>query len=465
MTTRSALLASAHVAGAMPLTRRNLLRRSLGAGVVLGTPALAAACRPRSAPPAPTGPAAPGPAPVTITFWGHNHVPRVNLDTRLFEEWKQRAPQITVEYTVVPQEYEVKLTTAMAGGVGPDFFNLTTSYNYTFMARSFATPVEVGVWGLRDQASFERLYVAGTLEGFKYQGKLYGVPSEVSNYAPFINRAMFQEVGLDPARDYPKTWEEMIPVAAKLTRREGDTLVRRGFDFTYMTPQGRWTSPLHTFLGMAYQLGGEPFTPDLQRSLLDGEPFVEALQYQYDWIYRHRLGSPTLLGSNQAFARGENAMTLLGFWAFATLQGQYPDVYAVAGAFPFPQFQRARRKSGAVLYGYAWMVNANARGPQRDAAWQTIKFLSDHPEEYLAEAGLLQPKLALTQSAVFRSLPYIDVFLKDAEGTPFTIRHHKGIEITNAITRGMERVTQEGASPKQSLEQTKQEVDALLRES
>ena len=304
------------MAGQSRWSRRQIVCRFLTAGVGVMLAACAPAPEARtptavlSSPtpavkaPVPAAPAPAGKAPVTVTFWAHNHVPRVNLDKRLFEEWKKQAPEITIDYVVVPQEYEVKLTTAMAAGEGPVLYNLTTSYNYTFMHKGFASPVDYGPWGLPNQAAFEKLYVPGTLEGFKYQAKLYGVPSEVSNYALFLNQALFQEVGLDPAKDRPRTWEEMPEVAGKLTRREGEKLVRRGFDFTYMTQQGRWTSPLHTFLGMAYQLGGEPFSPDMGESTIHTEPFVEALQYQHDWIYKHKLGSPALLGSNQAFAQG-----------------------------------------------------------------------------------------------------------------------------------------------------------------
>ncbi len=491
------------------LTTHRLNRRHmLSAGLALAGGAVVVACS--SAPPAspttaPTAPAAntPAPAPthaaaapttaaaapaatptaqpaaqaqpakggtVTVSFWGHNHEPRVKLDKQLFAEWATKEPSIKIDYNVVPDQYEVKLTAAMAAGEGPDMYNLTSSYNYSFMAKGFAAEVDPTPWGLPNASAFENLYVQGTLDGCKYQGKLYGIPSEVSNYAPLVNKADLATVGINLTStspetkwdNFPRTWEEMIDVASKLTKRQGDTLTHRGFDFTYMTKQGRWTSPLLTFLGMAYQLGGTPLSEDLKQAQINTEPFVRSLQFQYDWIYTHKLGSPALLGSNQAFAQGENSMTLLGFWAFSSLQGQYQKVYPNAAAAPFPQFKDAKQHSGAVLYGYDWMVSPKAGADKMLAAWKTIKFLSDHPADYLKDAGLLQPQKKLLDDPVYKSLTFIDVFLKDAAGTPFTIRHVNGIEISDAIIRGLERTTQQKMPPKQSLDQAKKEVDDII---
>ena len=369
-------------------TGKSITRRRLLAGLgAVGLTAVVAACAPAAEPtatPAPkpaqaptaapttapaAQPAASKPGAVNVVFWGHNHQPRVTLDKRLLEEFKQKEPGIAVEYVAVPQEYEVKLTAGMAAGEGPDWYNLTSSYNYTFTAKGFAAPVDYNAWGVGNQSEFEKMYVKGTLEGFKYQGKLFGAPSEVSNYAPFFNKVHFKEAGYDPEKDFPKTWEDMPAFAEKLTKRDAGKLVRRGFDFTYMTQQGRWTSPAYTFTGMAYQLGGDLFSADGKESQLNADPFVEALQYQSDWINKLKLGSPALLGSNQAFAQGENSMSMIGFWAFASLKTQYAEVYNNAGVFPFPQYAKAKRKGGALLYGYAWMVNAKSKDPVKEAAW------------------------------------------------------------------------------------------------
>lgn len=399
---------------------------------------------------------------VSLTFWGHNHQPRVELDKQYLDAFLKDNPGIKVEYVVVPQEYEVKLTTAMAAGTGPDGYNLTATYTVSFMAKGLAAELDPRPWNLHSSADLAGLYAEGTVDGFTYQGKVYGVPSEVSNYAPFYNTQMFKDAGLDVEASPPKTWDDLIPLSQKVVKRDGDTLSRRGFDFTYMTQQGRQTSPINTLIGMAYQLGGELFTPDKKATNINTEPFIRAMQFQQDFIYKHKLGSPALLGANQAFDEGSVGATLTGFWAIAPLQKSYPDVAAHFTVKPFPQWSDAKRKSGAAVYGYARMVNSKSSEAARAAMWQVHKAWSDHPEEYITKAGLLQPLKTFVSSDAFKKIEHLQVFLDDATGSPYTVQHVNGIEITNAAIRAMERITQEKADPKTSLDQGKQEIDAII---
>jgi len=440
-------------------------------------PTTAPAAAATTAAPAPTATAQPAaqaqPAttgPVTVQFWAHNHVPRVKLDKEFFSQWAGLEPSIKVDYTVVPSQYEIKLTAAMASGTGPDMYNLTTSYNYTFMAEGLAKTVDPTPWGLADGSAFDNLYVPGTLEGSKYNGKLYGLPSEVSNYAPLVNRQdlateQINLVATSPAtkwQNFPKTWEDVIPVAQKLTKESGNLLTHRGFDFTYGVQQGDWTSAQLTFLGMAAQFGGVPLSDDHKQTMINTEPFVQALQFQYDWIFTHQLGSPNLLGSNQALAQDQNSMSMIGFWAFSSIQQQYAKVFPDIAAAPFPQFAEAKQHAGAVLYGYSWMVSSKAAADVATAAWKTIHFLWEHGADYIAGAGLLQPTKALLENPVFQGLQFIDVFLNDAKGTPFTIRDVHGIEINDALLRALKRTTFQKVQAQQSLDQAKTEIDAIL---
>ena len=48
------------------------------------------------------------------------------------------------------------------------------------------------------------------------------------------NNTLWREAGLDPNKDFPKTWEELPAVAEKLTKRDANGVpIRRGFDFDW----------------------------------------------------------------------------------------------------------------------------------------------------------------------------------------------------------------------------------------
>ena len=88
---------------------------------------------------------------VTVKLWMHNHPPRIPLDDDLLAKFKEENPNITVEYTVVPdQEWDTTLATALASGSGPDLFNQATFAIGQFYAAGNLAPVDaVGYQGIK----------------------------------------------------------------------------------------------------------------------------------------------------------------------------------------------------------------------------------------------------------------------------------------------------------------------------
>ena len=52
----------------------------------------------------------------------------------------------------------------------------------------------------------KKAYLPGALDGYIDNGKLYAVPPIASVFSLYINKKHFQEAGLDPDKDYPRTW-------------------------------------------------------------------------------------------------------------------------------------------------------------------------------------------------------------------------------------------------------------------
>ena len=51
---------------------------------------------------------------------------------------------------------------------------------------------------------------------------------EVSNFAFWINAAKFQAAGLDPAKDFPRTWDQVIRLGQRLTIRKYGKTIQEG---------------------------------------------------------------------------------------------------------------------------------------------------------------------------------------------------------------------------------------------
>ena len=216
-----------------------------------------------------------GPEPVIVVYCAHNFTPRVELDEKYIAEFMEMNPHITVEYEVIPADFDQKLRTALAAGTGPDLFAQWNGDMGTFYAQGAIAPVAFEAIGYDSMQDFMDIYVApeNTLQGAIFEGELYGIPNELSIYGCFINNRLFEEAGLDPDADFPETWEEMLVVAETLTKRDEEgRLIQRGFDFS-------WSSSVWMFLeygAMVRQLGGSELnllTPEAEK----------AMQYWVDW--------------------------------------------------------------------------------------------------------------------------------------------------------------------------------------
>lgn len=409
---------------------------------------------------------APAAEPVTIVFWSHDFPPREELDRKYITKFEEENPGVTVDYVIGPgddAQYITKLMTAMAGGEGPDCFNMLGMAAGPLLGQGAVVPVDPTAYGYDSQEAFEQSYVEGTLDGFKYDGKIYAVPSEVSLYSLFANKDLFAEAGLDADTDYPETWEDLVPLAQQLNKTENGQLVQRGFDFTYGMADDA-TSPVLTLAGMAYQLGGTVLSEDGTEATVDTEPWVRSLQFMQDWVYKEKLGNPALTVSMIGFYEGSVAMTLSGSWYSSYVKEQNEDVFNAHTVKPLPRWKDAVNDTGAYMYAYGLFVNA-ASSPEKQALSQKlVKELSSHSEEYLTETGLLQPTVELAESDTIKQVPNMDVFLSDMEGTPYWPAHPKTFEMSDVLVRAVQRAVTENQPAAEALAQAKQEIDALLQE-
>ena len=392
---------------------------------------------------------------VTVVYWAHNFIPRVELDKKYIAQFMEENPDIEVDYQVIPADFDTKLRTALAAGTGPDLFAQWNGDIGTFYAEEAISPVAFEAIGFDSQQAFLDLYVApeNTLQGAMFEGKLYGIPNELSIYGCYANKKLFEEAGLDVEQDFPKTWEEMLTVAEKLTKRDADgKLIQRGFDFS-------WSLSIWMFLeygAMVRQLGGselELTTPEAEK----------AMQYWVDWANKHQLGGPAYFGSQLDDFLAENLVIEcdLGSWARPQVIEAGID-YVVK---PVPIWENAVNQNHFDIYAYFHMVNARSDPEVQKAAWKLAAYLDSFPAEYLDATGLLQARKEVLESAVYQETPFIDVFLDQMTTSMYSPRIPRFIEAADVLMRARDRSVVEGMPVKESLEIAQKEMDEVLADS
>jgi multiple sugar transport system substrate-binding protein len=388
-----------------------------------------------------------------VVYWGHNFVPRVELDKKYIAEFLQKNPDIDVEYEPIPTDFDAKLRTALAAGTGPDLFAQWNGDMGTFYAQGTIVPVDYGTLGFASQRAFMDLYVSpeNILQGAIFNGVLYGIPNEVSIYACYVNKKHFQEPGLDPDRDFPTTWEDMVAVSQKLVKRDASgKLIQRGFDFD-------WGSSVWMYLqwgAMVRQLGGS------ELKVANSPEAEKTMQYWADWANKHRLGGPAYwTGQGSDFTSGSAAIKCaLGSWAKPGVEQAKID-YTVKKV---PIWRNAKNKNHFDTYAYFHMVNARSARVVQQAAWKLAYYLDSFPVDYLVNTGLLQPRKELPESREFRETPYLNLFLEEMEVSMYSPRVPRFIEIADALMRARDRSVVEGMAINRSLATAQREIDEIM---
>jgi multiple sugar transport system substrate-binding protein len=392
---------------------------------------------------------------VTLRMWMHEHPPRVPIDKQIVAEFEKANPDIKVDHEILPvAEYPTKLLTAFAAGSGPDIFNAASMLVAQYYNARILAPIDYAAMGLAGEAAFASKFSSG-LDGIRFQGKLYGVPTEVSNWACFTNNTIWREAGLDPDKDFPKTWEAFPAIAEKLTQRDTNGVPRRrGFDFNWPNRATMWFIP-NTML---HQLGSAMIDEEKYKATIDTPRARQVFHYLQDWVNKYRLGGPQYTDTRTDFLGGRLATDCsFGIWGIPQMVSAKIDwsVHAL------PRWEHATSDNGVDAYAYYMMVNARSSPAAQKAAWKLVRFYTDHAAELFAGAGLFVPRKEVTDSDAYKSNPAAPFFLSELKKARFSPRVVGYDQVVDALLRGRDRIMQ-GDPVDQVLPDMDSDVNTIL---
>lgn len=402
---------------------------------------------------------------LVIKYWSHDSTPRIPIDNDMIARFEADNPGVTVEYTVGPGDdplYVEQLLTALAGGAGPDCFNVVATRVPDLVPSGAVVPVDFAAMGYGSLEELVDVYIDGTLAAFTRDGALYAIPTEVGNYSLFINNDLFEAAGLDPVADAPKTWEDLLALAPALTVRDANgNITQRAFDFAYPIPD-EIVSGRVTFAGMAYQLGGTYFNEDLSAGNVNHPGWIRTFEFMRD--YAAQFGGPSLTPSSIGFYEGNVAMVVSGAWYLPYIQEQNPDLTANISAVGLPRFADAVNNTGSMLYAYGIYTSSQATPEAQSACWKLVSYLTstEAAERYLTDVLTLQPRKDLASNTELLEGKFISTFLQDMAGNAFLPAVPGGGEIPGILTRALERVLLEGMDPAESLNIANDELTQIV---
>ena len=301
------------------ISRRELLKRG-------GKVAAAAAVSSVFSPFVFTGKAA---ATKTLSFWQF-YAPARQLGTqsKWFEDcvkgWNA-THDVKVELQYVPdQDYMngSKLQTAFASGQGPDIFIISPG---DFL-RYYNGGVLTDLTPYMEEAA-KKDFFPNVMETRMVDGKFFGLPMEVVPMAMFYSVKAFEEAGLSE-KDLPKTWDQFMEIAHKLTKGNR-------FGCLFETTPGYYQT--FTWYPFMWQGGGDIATQDGKKSAFKSPGTVQALKFWQDSI-KQNVASRNYLGGGwdvvANLGAGYCAIQNVGIWAVSALRENAKDFQY--GVFPLP---------------------------------------------------------------------------------------------------------------------------------
>lgn len=242
-----------------------------------------------------------------------------------YVEWAnnymQLRPNVKIDIQLQTEDVAQKVILETQNGTAPDMFSTHNGWN-TAIVNTCGMP-----W-TQDRFNIDGLlkdYVG--LEQFKYNDNIYYIPYGIMTSGIFYDKDQWAEAGLTE-EDIPKTWDQLITVAQKLTKVDDNgKMTVAGFGFN-----GNISFLLET---LNYEKGLPMF--DKEGTPIIDDPIVaENIQFIQKLYDEYKVNDRNFDTAANTFATGESAMIYNWGWLTYSLKSTAPDKNI--GYFQTPSF-------------------------------------------------------------------------------------------------------------------------------
>ncbi|MEJ5229723.1 MAG: ABC transporter substrate-binding protein, partial [Pseudothermotoga sp.] len=371
------------------------------------------------------------------------------------EEYQKLNPDVEIEIQSVPfDDYLKRILISHTSGVIADIYVLYSLWGVQLVDSAILDQVPKDIVD-----KIKSNFVKTAVDGATIDKSIWGVPVEVSNYALVYNKKLLQEAGFN---EPPKTWDELVAMAPKLTKRNPDgTIAQYGFAFL----SGWDSAVVHPFLALLHSNGGKPFKDDFSESLLTSKEAVEALEAELK-LFQNGATDPAASVWN--FPSGKVAMMIMAPWYESALKLGFKDQYEqTVGVAPIPYLKKP------ATAGYTWFIAVDSASKNKKAAWDFIRWMTLQDVGGFTRMGELMAKNigsippSKSDLAFFKnelSDLYTSVFVKELDNTYQEPNIAQGQEIKTILMREIIEAWNGRKSAEKALSDAKKQIDEILKE-
>jgi multiple sugar transport system substrate-binding protein len=430
------------------------------------TPAAAAAAATPTATPVPVREAAAGRKYIIEIQHPHSG-PALEPRNKQFAKFEEMNPDIGVKGVWAANDLSTnqKLFTAVAAGTPPNVTWVDGPQVAEWAARGVIADLSDRF--KNDKLTQEDFWTPSWKQNI-WRGKIHAMThSSDANFGFFWNKTVFQDAGLDPEKP-PKTIDDMDELHQKITKVEGNNVVRMG-----TIP---WTvyGSANSFFTWGWAWGAEFFDETNEKLTTNNELSVKALDWMVEkYAKKHDISRISGFaagfgtGENHPFFVGKTAMAPFGPWELGNIKRFAPNLKY--GITFLPQGPPPALPHSSWVGG--WCMGIPNGGKLQDQAWTFLRWFGASPDgaQILGETA--------SNFSGYKKNPWLETAAKDKDLAQFIeilkeARHQRPVQpaqgfLMGEIARAVDDAIFGRKPAKEALDQatqnTQKELDKILK--
>lgn len=373
----------------------------------------------------------------------------------MIEDFQNENPEIAVKavYSGNYDETRVRALSAIRGGEPVQLSVLGALDAHDLVEQGLVESFSDVAKTTEEKAWLDSFYPALMANG-TIEGKAWGIPFQRSTIVMYYNKEAFKAAGLDPETP-PKTWDEMVESAKKLTKEN---------QYGLMIPSTGY--PYWMFQALAIQNGQMLMNEEGTKTYLNTPASVEALSFFRDLATKHQVspkGTVEWGTLRQAFVQGQTAMMWHTTGNLTAVKKEADFDFGVAmlpgkkqpasptGGGNFYLFKGASEaQKQAALDFMRWMT-----APERAAAWSIATgYVATSPAAYETEAlktyGQDFPQALVAKDQLEVAVPEFATY--------------ETARVRELLSNAVQAAITETKTPQQALDEAQQGAERLLRD-
>ena len=287
------------------------------------------------------------------------------VEQQIIDEYQKEHKNVTIKVETLDEEaYKTKFKAYSMEGM-PDVVSIWGQPSFLDEVLDAGVLAELNEDDYKDYG-----FISGSLDGFKKDGKLYGLPRNTDVAGFYYNEKMFKENGWT----VPKTYDELLELAKKINDKGIIPLAMDGGD--------GW--PMAVYLSdILYKLTGSDYSSTVSDAIKKGDftdanikKATEILKQTADAkMFQKGYDSQDYGTAQNLFTNGQAAMFYMGSWeASMALNEDIPkEIRENIRVFTMPTIKGGKGKATDIA---AWNGGGYAVSSKSEHKEEAIKFLN-----------------------------------------------------------------------------------------